>query len=76
MLSIFGGQNATARAIGRRQSTVWRWASTGIVPIKHIPEIIAAAARLDPPVHLTPNDFFDVPAVGSVSVPTAAQASP
>ena len=65
-----------ARSLGKRQSVVWGWAASGRVPSKRIPEIIAAAARLDPPVHLTPNDFFDVAAaVGSAPTSGAPPSS-
>lgn len=60
IISKFGGQNALARALGRRQSTVWGWVSRGQVPNRRIPEVIAAAAQLDPPVYLRPDDFFDL----------------
>jgi hypothetical protein len=50
-----------ARKLGLRQSTVWGWLACGHVPSRRIPEVIAAAARLDPPVHLRPDDFFDLP---------------
>ena len=60
-----------ARALSLRQSVVWGWKSSGHVPSKRIPEIIAAAGRLNPPVTLRPDDFFDLPAAQS-----APEASP
>ncbi len=61
----FRGQNALARALGVRQSVVWGWTKSEMIPSRRIPEIIAAAARLDPPVILRPDDFFDLPAADS-----------
>ncbi|MBP0493051.1 carph-isopro domain-containing protein [Pararoseomonas indoligenes] len=61
VVSRFGGQNALARQLGLRQSTVWGWVSKGRVPSWRIPEIIAAGAALHDPVRLTPADFFDLP---------------
>ncbi|MFT8245218.1 carph-isopro domain-containing protein [Roseomonas sp. BN140053] len=60
IIAAFGGQNALARQLGRRQSVVWGWAKNGRVPSKRIPEIIAAGLSLNPPVQLTPSDFFDL----------------
>lgn len=56
----FGSQTAFARALGRRQSTVWEWISNGRVPSTSIPEVIEAAAKHEPPIKLQPNDFFIV----------------
>lgn len=61
----FGSQNAFARALGKRQSTVWEWISNGRVPSASIPEVIAAAARHNPPILLEPNDFFRSPQVAA-----------
>jgi DNA-binding transcriptional regulator YdaS (Cro superfamily) len=58
IVAAFGGQNAMARALGLRQSTVWAWLQSGHVPSRRIPVVIQAAANLSPPVHLTPADFF------------------
>lgn len=58
IVDAFGGQSAMARALGLRQSHVWGWLSAGYVPSRRIPEVIMAAARLSPPVVLTPADFF------------------
>jgi hypothetical protein len=60
VVALFGGQNAMARKLGRRQGTVWGWLNQGRVPSARIPEIIAAARDLDPPVALRPDDFFDI----------------
>jgi hypothetical protein len=56
----FGGQNAMARALKCSQATVWSWTKTGRVPSDRIPQIIAAARLLDPPLKLEPNDFFEI----------------
>lgn len=58
IVAAFGGQAALGRAIGASQGTVWGWLKSGFVPTRRVPQIIAAAARLDPPVTLTPADFF------------------
>ena len=59
--SHFGGQNGLARALSTTQSTVWGWKQRGgLIPSKRIPEIIEAASRLEPPVRLLPEDFFDL----------------
>jgi DNA-binding transcriptional regulator YdaS (Cro superfamily) len=58
IVSHFGGQTPLARMLGTRQSTVWEWVNQARVPSAKIPEVISAAARLDPPVILQPNDFF------------------
>lgn len=68
--ALFGGQTAMAQAIGKSQSTVWDWVSSGRVPSARIPGIIAAAERLEPPIHLRPDHFFgvaDVPAQRSAA---------
>lgn len=54
----FGGQNALARALGRRQSVVWEWVNKGRIPYDRIPEVIEAGKQQVPPVVLEPNDFF------------------
>lgn len=58
IISHFGSQSALARSLSTSQGTVWEWIRTGRVPAARIPEIIKAAAHLDPPVDLEPNDFF------------------
>jgi hypothetical protein len=60
VITAFGGQSALARALGLKQSTVWGWADSGTIPARRIPEVIAAGARSQPPVILTPSDFFDL----------------
>jgi DNA-binding transcriptional regulator YdaS (Cro superfamily) len=37
-----GGQSALARALGKRQSTVWDWVKRGNVPAEHVAGIEAA----------------------------------
>jgi hypothetical protein len=61
IVEVFGSQASLARAIGRKQSSVWNWTKAGFISSRSIPEIIEAAARLDPPVLLRPDDFFDLP---------------
>ena len=43
------------------QSSVWAWVRNDRVPSKRLSQIIAAAARLDPPVRLRPDNFVDLP---------------
>jgi DNA-binding transcriptional regulator YdaS (Cro superfamily) len=58
IVTLFGGQNAMARRLGRAQSTVWYWVQQGAVPQKRMDEIIRAGKRMRPPIHLEPSDFF------------------
>jgi len=58
IVAYFGGQTALARLLKTSQGTVWEWIEKGRVPSARIPEIIKAAASLQPPVSLQPNDFF------------------
>lgn len=60
--SHFGGQSGLARALNTRQSTVWEWVHNERVPSSRIPDVIAAANALEPPVALDARDFFRVPA--------------
>jgi hypothetical protein len=60
IVAHFGGQNGLARALDTSQSTIWGWKSRDVIPSKRIPAIIEAASRLDPPVELSPADFFDL----------------
>ncbi len=62
IVHMFGGQIHIASALGCGQSTISDWVRNDRVPSWRIPQIIAAAARLDPPVILRPDDFFDLPA--------------
>lgn len=59
---VAGGQRRLAEILSVSQQTVSSWGCGTIIPSRRIPEIIAAAARLDPPVTLRPDDFFDLPA--------------
>lgn len=58
----FGSVTAMARAIGKAQGTVWDWVKNGMVPSQHIMMIIHVAQQQVPPIELSPNDFFSVPA--------------
>ena len=66
LIERFGGQNAMARAVGVRQSEVWRWSKRGLVPSSRIGSVIKAGARLDPPIIITPDDFFSAPRSASI----------
>lgn len=71
LIHKLGGQNALARMLTTSQGTVWGWTQTGRIPSKRIPQIIEAARRLEPPVYLTPNDFFP-PVEAPPTTPEAA----
>jgi len=60
IISRFGGQTALARILKTSQGTIWGWVAAERIPSKRIPQIIEAARRLDPPIQLEPNDFFDL----------------
>ena len=70
IVSRFGGQNALARALSLRQSTVWGWVKTGRIPYDRIPGVVEAARRLDPPLELSAADFVAIP---SAKMETQAQ---
>lgn len=54
----FGGPSALARALGKKQSTVWEWCNVGRLPYCAIISIIYAGRRATPPIYLRPDDFF------------------
>ncbi|WP_352144966.1 carph-isopro domain-containing protein [Gluconobacter cerinus] len=54
------GVSCLARISGVKPPSVIGWRYRGRIPSKRIPQIIEAAKRLDPPVHLKPNDFFQL----------------
>lgn len=58
IVTLFGGQTALARAIGASQPSVFDWIQANRIPSTRIAAIVAAAAKLDPPVELTLSDFF------------------
>ena len=76
VVRVFGSQTALARALEVRQSVVGGWVLRDTIPSRRIPEIIAAAARLDPPVALRPDDFFDLPEPVVASTPTPGATHP
>jgi hypothetical protein len=58
IIRLCGGLTALSRALGHRYpTTVQHWKESGLVPSKHIPDVIVAAKTLG--VVLTPDDFFD-----------------
>lgn len=59
VIEKFGGQSALARLLGKRQSTVQHWASTGTVPAKWHSELLRLASEQG--VALEPRDFVGVP---------------
>lgn len=58
LIAKLGGQHALAAGLGLSQAAVSGWAVRGLVPSHNIPLVIAFGHRLNPPVHLTPCDFF------------------
>lgn len=61
LIARLGGQQAVAAGLGLSQAAVSGWAVRGFVPSHKIPLIIAFGRVLDPPVRLTPCDFFVFP---------------
>jgi hypothetical protein len=51
----FGGQSATARLLGKRQSTVQHWVRTGTIPARWHPTLMALAAEQG--IDLQPQHF-------------------
>ncbi|WP_415517196.1 carph-isopro domain-containing protein [Gluconobacter oxydans] len=60
IVEILGGPSKAARLVGVKPPSIMGWRYRGRIPTKRIPQIIEAAKRLDPPVHLEPNDFFQL----------------
>lgn len=75
IVSRFGGQNALARALGLRQSTVWGWVNSGRVPYDRIPLVVEAARLLDPPMELGAADFLAIPPFAAAVQPQAGEAA-
>ena len=48
VIERFGGLTATAKALanGVTRQAVWGWWERGAVPIRRVPEVVAAARRL------------------------------
>ncbi len=72
IISRFGGQSALANLLGRRQSTIGHWASTGRIPSQWHQKLIKLARERG--VALEPKDFVSnepsviAPAVGTLGV--------
>lgn len=60
LLGAFGGMTSLAKMLNIKAPSICGWRYRGRIPSKRIPQIIEAAKRLDPPVHLEPNDFFQL----------------
>jgi hypothetical protein len=43
IIEKFGGVRPMAAALGKPSSTVFRWKLSGVIPLKHIEAVIAAA---------------------------------
>jgi len=61
VIGKFGGQSALARLIGKGQSTVQHWASSGSIPAKWHDPLLVLAGEHD--IELVPRDFALVPEV-------------
>jgi hypothetical protein len=59
VIAKFGGQSALARLVGKRQSTVQHWASTGNIPAKWHKELLRVAA--DRGISLRPEELVVAP---------------
>jgi hypothetical protein len=55
VIARFGGQSALAALIGRRQSTVQHWASTGMIPTQWHRRLLDVARQKG--IMLEPKDF-------------------
>jgi myo-inositol-1-phosphate synthase len=60
VIGRFGGQSALARLLGRRQSTVEHWATTGRIPAQWHQPLLALARRQG--ITLEARDFMDAEA--------------
>lgn len=67
VIGKFGGQSALARLIGKRQSTVQHWASTGSIPVKWHDTLLQLAAERD--LELAARDFVLPPDMASLPLP-------
>jgi DNA-binding transcriptional regulator YdaS (Cro superfamily) len=56
VLEVVGSQKALVELSGVRQSTVSGWQESGIIPLRHIPRILAAAS--DRGISLSEKDFL------------------
>lgn len=61
LIARLGGQHCLAVGLGLSQAAVSGWAVRALVPSHNIPLVIAFGQQLDPPVWLTPCDFFALP---------------
>lgn len=58
IVAYFGTYRECAKAIGVTSPAVYHWCYEGRISSGQIPVVIRAARKLNPPVKLTPNDFF------------------
>lgn len=58
LIARLGGQHRVSAGLGLSQAAISGWVVRGLVPSHNIPRVIAFGLRLDPPVPLTPCDFF------------------
>lgn len=72
LIGIAGGVSRLASMVRVSPPSVIGWRYRGRVPSKRISQIIEAARRLDPPVYLTPNDFFPPVEAPAPTTPEAA----
>jgi hypothetical protein len=58
IVALFGSHRQCAELVGTTAQATYHWCNENRVSSQMIPFVILGARRLDPPVKLTPNDFF------------------
>lgn len=58
IVAHWGSYRQCAEALGLTVPAVYHWCDTGWIGSRNLVRVILAARELDPPVKLTPNDFF------------------
>jgi P63C domain len=74
VITRFGGQNALARLVGRRQSTIHNWAKSGVIPARWHAQLLALAEQQGlslSPVDLVPGSAIEGPPSPINRVPVA-----
>jgi hypothetical protein len=70
VIDRFGGQSALARLMGKKQSTVHYWTSTGRIPPRYHAQLLKLASAHG--LNLTPSELVALPeVVAEVTTPTA-----
>lgn len=58
IVALFGTYRECADALCLTAPAIYHWCNTGLIGTTNIRRVILAARKLNPPVKLTPNDFF------------------